>query len=289
MLPLGLFRNRGVHAARRSRPSRSPASFFAIFLYTTLYLQQVLGLSAIEAGLVYLPGTVLIFVVSGASASSARRSRAGSMIAAGLALVAIGMLAVHAGRHATRRGRSSCPAMMVALLRHRPVQPGGQRGRARLGAAGAERPRRRRQRHVPPGRHRGRRRRPRRADPGGAPGSAAARRRRSSTACTTRCSRARAWPRRPPSRRSSSSARTTSTTRSWSCPWGRSRWPRRPSLPSQRGSRRGARPGAAAGGSRPPASRRGAAASARVRTPSGLVDGLQAERARRARTPRRRR
>ena len=33
-------------------------------------------------------------------------------------------------------------------------------------AAGAERPGRRRQRHVPPGRHRGRRRRARRADPG---------------------------------------------------------------------------------------------------------------------------
>ena len=32
------------------------ASFFAVFLYTTLYLQQILGLSPIEAGLVYMPG-----------------------------------------------------------------------------------------------------------------------------------------------------------------------------------------------------------------------------------------
>ena len=45
----------------------------------TLYLQQVLGLSAIEAGLVYLPGTLVMFLVSGATSAvgekvSARRA-----------------------------------------------------------------------------------------------------------------------------------------------------------------------------------------------------------------------
>ena len=34
------------------------ASFFALFLYTTLYLQEILHLSPIQAGLVYLPGTM---------------------------------------------------------------------------------------------------------------------------------------------------------------------------------------------------------------------------------------
>jgi hypothetical protein len=41
------------------------ASFFALFLYTTLYLQNILGLSAIEAGLVYMPVTLVMFVVAG--------------------------------------------------------------------------------------------------------------------------------------------------------------------------------------------------------------------------------
>ena len=58
--------------ARRSRAFAISASFFAVFLYTTLYLQQILGLSAIEAGLVYLPGTMIMFVVSGATAQLVR-------------------------------------------------------------------------------------------------------------------------------------------------------------------------------------------------------------------------
>ena len=55
MLPLGLFRNRAFTGAQVGAFAIS-ASFFAVFLYTTMYLQQILGLSAIEAGLVYLPG-----------------------------------------------------------------------------------------------------------------------------------------------------------------------------------------------------------------------------------------
>ncbi len=82
------------------------STFFAIFLYVTIYLQQILGLSAIEAGLVYLPGTLVMLVVSGATAQlgpegpgahddrgrpRARRGRHGP---------------VHARRHRARRGRS---------------------------------------------------------------------------------------------------------------------------------------------------------------------------------------
>ena len=51
MLPLRYFRRRDFSAAQLAAFSIS-ASFFAIFLYTTLYLQEVLGLSPIETGLV---------------------------------------------------------------------------------------------------------------------------------------------------------------------------------------------------------------------------------------------
>src|SRR3954471_17538204 len=68
MLALKLFRNPSFTGAQIAAAAIS-ATFFAVFLYTTLYLQQVLGLSPIEAGLAYLPATVVIFFVSGATAN----------------------------------------------------------------------------------------------------------------------------------------------------------------------------------------------------------------------------
>jgi EmrB/QacA subfamily drug resistance transporter len=90
MLPLGLFRRADFSGAQVAAFAIS-ASFFALFLYTTLYLQNILGLSAIEAGLVYMPGTLVMFVVSGLSAQLASKVAPGAMIAGGLALVAIGL------------------------------------------------------------------------------------------------------------------------------------------------------------------------------------------------------
>jgi EmrB/QacA subfamily drug resistance transporter len=91
MLPLGLFKNRTFAGAQLGVFAIS-GSFFAIFLYTTLYLQNVLGLSAVESGLVYMPGTVIMFFVSGASAQLLNKVSARAMVSVGLALVAAGML-----------------------------------------------------------------------------------------------------------------------------------------------------------------------------------------------------
>src|SRR4051794_39323775 len=91
MLPLGLFRDRSFTGAQLAAFAIS-ASFFAVFLYTTLYLQQILGLSAIEAGLSYLPGTVTMLFVSGATSSLGARVSARTMVAGGLALVSAGMV-----------------------------------------------------------------------------------------------------------------------------------------------------------------------------------------------------
>jgi MFS family permease len=90
MLPLGLFRDRSFTGAQLAAFAIS-ASFFAVFLYTTLYLQQILGLSAIEAGLVYLPGTLIMLFVSGGTAQLGARVAARTMISVGLGLVAVGM------------------------------------------------------------------------------------------------------------------------------------------------------------------------------------------------------
>jgi len=90
MLPPQLFRRPDFTTAQLSAAAIS-ASFFAVFLYLTLYLQQVLHLSPIEAGAVYLPGSAIIFVVSGASAQLAGRVQPATMIVAGLVLVAAGL------------------------------------------------------------------------------------------------------------------------------------------------------------------------------------------------------
>jgi EmrB/QacA subfamily drug resistance transporter len=90
MLPLGLFRNRTFTGAQVGAFAIS-ASFFAVFFYITLYLQQILGLSAIEAGLVYLPGTIIMFFVSGATSAMGERVSGRAMVSVGLGLVGVGM------------------------------------------------------------------------------------------------------------------------------------------------------------------------------------------------------
>jgi EmrB/QacA subfamily drug resistance transporter len=93
MLPLSLLRDRTFAGAQVAVFAIS-GGFFAVFLYLTLYLQNVLGLSPIQTGLVYLPGTVLMFVVSGASAQLGTRVRPGVLISVGLVIVGAGMLAM---------------------------------------------------------------------------------------------------------------------------------------------------------------------------------------------------
>jgi EmrB/QacA subfamily drug resistance transporter len=92
MIPAGLFRDRTFTGAQIAVFGIS-ASFFAVFLYTTLYLQQILGLSPIEAGLVYLPGTMLNFVMAGLSATMIERGASPkTMGVIGLVMVGVGMI-----------------------------------------------------------------------------------------------------------------------------------------------------------------------------------------------------
>jgi predicted MFS family arabinose efflux permease len=93
MLPLGLFRIPSFTGAQIAAFSIS-ASLFAVYIYATIYMQQVLGLSAIEAGLAYLPGTFLNAATSGVTASMAEKGKLSSRVAVslGLAMVATGLL-----------------------------------------------------------------------------------------------------------------------------------------------------------------------------------------------------
>ena len=110
MLPLHLFRLPLFTGAQLAVFAMS-ASFFALFLYTTLYLQNILNLSPIEAGLVYLPGTILLFVVSGATAGLLKRVSPGALIVAGLLLVAVGLALM-----TLAQANSSWVALLPGLL-----------------------------------------------------------------------------------------------------------------------------------------------------------------------------
>ncbi len=90
MLPLKLFTDRSFTGIQLAAVGIS-SSLFAIFVYLTFYLQGVAHLSPIESGLAYLPGTVLSFVVAGASASFVTRVDSRVLLTAGLVLVAAGM------------------------------------------------------------------------------------------------------------------------------------------------------------------------------------------------------
>lgn len=114
MLPLQFFRRPSFAGAQIAAFAIS-ASFFALFLYTTLYLQEILHLSPIKTGLVYLPGTILIFFVSGASAKLTSKVGPAVLVVVGLVLVAAGMaltLLVNTGSDWTML----MPGLLVACL-----------------------------------------------------------------------------------------------------------------------------------------------------------------------------
>jgi MFS family permease len=68
------------------------ASMFALFLYLTLYLQNYLGLTPLQAGLRYLPITIASFVAAPISGALLSRVPARLLMGAGLGLAGVGLL-----------------------------------------------------------------------------------------------------------------------------------------------------------------------------------------------------
>jgi EmrB/QacA subfamily drug resistance transporter len=68
------------------------ASLFAMFLYLTLYLQNVLGISPLGAGLRFLPLSMLSFVVAAASGPLSERLPVRAFLGGGLVLTGVSLL-----------------------------------------------------------------------------------------------------------------------------------------------------------------------------------------------------
>jgi hypothetical protein len=94
MLDLTLFRKPAFNGVSAVAFFLS-AGMFALFLYLTIYMQGVLDYSPLEAGLRFLPLTVLGFVVAPISGALSHRVPIRILLGVGLALVGVGLLLMH--------------------------------------------------------------------------------------------------------------------------------------------------------------------------------------------------
>src|ERR671918_100995 len=91
MLPLGLFKLPSFTGVQLAAFAVS-GSLFALFLYLTLYLQNYLGLSPLEAGVRYLPITIASFIAAPIAGALLSRVPARLMLSIGLLGAGVGLV-----------------------------------------------------------------------------------------------------------------------------------------------------------------------------------------------------
>jgi EmrB/QacA subfamily drug resistance transporter len=112
MLDLTLFRKPAFLGAALAAFALS-ASMFAMFLYLTLYIQNALGFSPLQAGLRFLPVTVVSFVVAPIAGKLSTRLPIRALVGLGLALVGTGLLLM-GGLHAGSRWTALLAGFLLA-------------------------------------------------------------------------------------------------------------------------------------------------------------------------------
>jgi predicted MFS family arabinose efflux permease len=91
MLPLALFRRRNFSVGNLQTVAMY-AGLAALFFFLAIFLQQVAGYSALEAGLASLPTTAVLFVLSELFGTLADRYGARIFLVAGPLVAAVGMV-----------------------------------------------------------------------------------------------------------------------------------------------------------------------------------------------------
>jgi EmrB/QacA subfamily drug resistance transporter len=94
MLDLSLFRKPAFAGSAIAAFCLS-ASMFSMFLYLTLYIQNALGFAPLDAGLRFLPVTLLSFAIAPIAGRMTDKVPARLLLGAGLGLVAVGLLLMH--------------------------------------------------------------------------------------------------------------------------------------------------------------------------------------------------
>src|SRR5581483_12479711 len=112
---LGIFRNRSVTSSN-AVGLLIGASLFAMFFFISLYLQQVLGYSAIKTGVSYLPLAFGIIFSAGAASQLVTRVGPKPVLVGGLVLTAIGLvLFTRVSPHGGYVSDVLLPSVIVAL------------------------------------------------------------------------------------------------------------------------------------------------------------------------------
>lgn len=114
MLPLSLFRRRAFTGVQLAAAGVS-VSLFALFLYLTLYLQDYLHYSPLQAGLRYLPITLGAFVAAPVAGALLSRIPARILMAIGLGGTGVGLMLM-AGLGAGSGWTALLPGFIVAGL-----------------------------------------------------------------------------------------------------------------------------------------------------------------------------
>jgi predicted MFS family arabinose efflux permease len=91
MLDLTLFRNR-TYVGANVVVLLVALAMFGIFFFVSLYMQNVLGYSAVETGATFLPMTILIILVAPIAGKASDRFGSRGLITAGMLLVAAQLL-----------------------------------------------------------------------------------------------------------------------------------------------------------------------------------------------------
>lgn len=115
IMPLTIFRNRNV-ASADAVALLIGASLFSMFFFISLYLQQVLDFSALQAGLSYLPLSAAIIMSAGAASQLVTRVGPKPVLVTGLVLTTLGLLLftqVSAG--GSFAGDVLAPSLLVAV------------------------------------------------------------------------------------------------------------------------------------------------------------------------------
>ena len=157
MLRLDLFRKPAVVGVSMVAFAMS-ASIFAMFLYLTLYIQDDLGYGPLQAGLRFLPLTLLAFLVAPFAGRATVRIKSRYLLGVGMLLITGGLLLMTTIKCRFGVDRPS-PRVHRGWFRHRHGQPGAGLGLDLGGGTTAERHGLGHEQHLPPGRHRHRHRR----------------------------------------------------------------------------------------------------------------------------------
>ena len=91
MLDLELFRNR-TFAGANSVVLLVALAMFGVFFYVSLYLQNILGFSAVETGAAFLPMTVLIMLIAPIAGKASDRLGSRWLMTVGMVLVGLQLL-----------------------------------------------------------------------------------------------------------------------------------------------------------------------------------------------------